>query len=493
VRLLWAFAAGVLAVGGFAPFDYFPLSIAALALLFWQWQRADTWRAGAASGFAFGLGLFGAGVYWIFISLHTYGGMSAWLAALATFLFCAFLALFPAAAGAVLVRLRRHDTTLLWLAPALWVLGEWIRGWIFTGFPWLALGYSQIPASPLAGFAPLLGIYGVSYLLAVVAALLAWSLGRSQRSGRLWRGALGVVCVLLAGQGLRLVDWTTPSGAPTRVALIQGNIAQEMKWDAAKTGSTLALYARLAAANPATLTILPETALPLFESDLPPAYRRLLVAIGDAHGGDIIAGLPTGDPAGAYYNSVQSFGRAPTQRYNKFHLVPFGEYIPLKALWGWVLDVLHIPLSDFARGAPVQPPLRVGGQAVAMNICYEDAFGEEVIRALPAATVLANVSNDAWFGDSPALWQHAQMSQARAAESGRMMLRATNTGLTAIIDRHGRLLSHLPPYTEGVLHGTVNGYRGFTPYMRVGNAPVLLAIAASLATALARRQRPRRA
>jgi apolipoprotein N-acyltransferase len=219
--------------------------------------------------------------------------------------------------------------------------------------------------------------------------------------------------------------------------------------------------------------VLPETALPLFESDLPAHYRDGLIAIGQQNGGDVLTGLPTGSLDGAYYNSVISLGSAPSQRYNKIHLVPFGEYIPLKAVWGWVIEVLHIPLSDFARGAVDQRPLAIGGQRVAADICYEDAFGEEIIRPLPEASVLVNVSNLAWFGDSLAPWQHAQMSQMRALETGRMMLRATNTGLTAIIDAKGRVLASLPLFTAGSLSGAVQGYAGSTPYVRWGNAPVL--------------------
>jgi apolipoprotein N-acyltransferase len=219
--------------------------------------------------------------------------------------------------------------------------------------------------------------------------------------------------------------------------------------------------------------VLPETALPLFESDLPDLYRETLVSLGRQKGGDVLAGLPTGSPYGAYYNSVISLGNAPSQRYHKVHLVPFGEYIPLKTLWGWVIEVLHIPLSDFARGALDQRPLSIGGQQVAANICYEDAFGEEIIRQLPAASVLVNVSNLAWFGESFAPWQHAQMSQMRALETGRMMLRATNTGVTAIIDAKGHVLASLPLFTAGSLSGEIQGYAGSTPYVRWGNAPVL--------------------
>ena len=478
--LLFSLAAGVVTVGGFAPFNLYPLAILGLAILFWQWHHATSARAGFLTGFAFGLGLFGAGVSWVYISLHQFGGMAAWLAALATLLFCAFLALFPASAGALFVYFRRHKYALLWLAPALWVLQEWARGWIFTGFPWLALGYSQVPDSPLAAYAPLVGAYGVSYLVALFASLLVWSIAHWREREALGWGVAGIVLLLGMGWGLRIPVWTTPTGQPTSVALVQGNIAQEMKWRPEKTAETLALYARLTAAHPAQLIVLPETAFPLFEFELPATYREKLVQIGRQNGGDIIAGLPTGSPRGAYYNSVLSFGAAPTQAYHKFHLVPFGEYIPMKSVWGWIIEVLHIPLSDFARGSPTQHPLQVGGQSVAMNICYEDVFGEEIIRQLPAASVLANVSNVAWFGDSLAPWQHAQISQMRALESGRMMIRATNTGLTALIDAKGVMLGYLPPFREGVLRGTVTGYAGSTPYVRWGNMPVLMICWASL-------------
>ena len=312
------------------------------------------------------------------------------------------------------------------------------------------------------------------FLLALTAALLAWGVTvRGKPAQRIWSGVV-VVALGISGQALRGIDWTAPDGAPTSVALLQGNIPQNMKWQPEKTHATLEIYARMAAASPAKLIVFPETALPLFESDLPDFYRDGLVKLGQNNGGDILTGLPTGSVNGAYYNSVLSLGSAPSQHYHKVHLVPFGEYIPLKAVWGWVIQVLHIPLSDFARGDRHQTPLAIGGQRVAANICYEDAFGEEIIRQLPAASVLVNVSNLAWFGDSFAPWQHAQMSQMRALETGRMMLRATNTGLTAIIDTQGRILASLPVFTRGTLSGKIQGYAGSTPYVRWGNTPVLI-------------------
>jgi len=384
------------------------------------------------------------------------------------------LALFPAAVGVLQARWPVSPALrLLLLMPLAWGVTEWVRGWLFTGFPWLVAGYSQAPNGPLAGYAPLVGVYGVSFLLALIAALLAWGVtSRGRLAQRAW-AAVAIVALGGGGQVLRGLDWTTPDGAPTSVALLQGNIPQDMKWQPENMLATLENYARMTAASPAQLIVLPETALPLFESSLPDAYREGLITLGRNNGGDVLTGLPTGSLQGAYYNSVISLGSAPSQRYHKVHLVPFGEYIPLKAIWGWVIEVLHIPLSDFARGGVDQRPLAIGGQRVAANICYEDAFGEEIIRQLPEASVLVNVSNLAWFGDSFAPWQHAQMSQMRALESGRMMLRATNTGVTAIIDAKGRMLASLPLFTAGSLSGEIQGYAGSTPYVRWGNAPVL--------------------
>ncbi len=466
-------AAGALGVAGFAPLGAWPLAAASLALLFALLLRTASSRAGFLVGFAWGLGFFLVGVSWIYVSLSVYGDMMPWLAALATLLFCAFLALFPATVGAVQARWPgSFGLRALLLLPLLWSASEWLRGWIFSGFPWLVIGYSQVPGSPLAGYAPLVGVYGVASLLALAAGLAAWGVAVRGRAALAW-ATVGIAAIGVGGQALRGIAWTTPDGAPTSVALLQGNVPQDMKWRPENIRATLDAYYRMAAASPAQLVVLPETALPLFETDLPRADRTLLAELARHRGGDLLAGMPTGSLDGAYYNSVVSLGTAPSQRYHKVHLVPFGEYIPQRAVWGWVLDVLHIPLSDFTRGGIDQRPLAVGGQRVAANVCYEDAFGEEIIRQLPEASVLINVSNLAWFGDSLAPWQHAQMSQMRALETGRMMLRATNTGVTAIIDAQGRMLAHLPMFAAGSLTGSIQGYAGSTPYVRWGNAPVL--------------------
>lgn len=464
-------AAGVLA---FAPFGLFwlapPVWLGLLLLL----RRAANVRQAALLGFAFGLGFFLCGVSWVYVSLSVFGGMPWWLAGFAAFLFCTGLALFPTLAAAAFKRWQpAADWRQALFFAALFAGGDWLRGWLFTGFPWLAAGYAQTPPSPLAGFAPLIGVHGLSLLAVLSGALLLCR----------WRGALVVGAVLLAGFGLRQVAWTTPDGEPITVALIQGNVPQEMKFRPETLVHTLNLYYELVAAHPAQLTLLPETAIPIFFEQLPPAYVEALKASVASHGGDLILGTLTGDGA-RYWNSALSLGRSPSQIYSKTHLVPFGETIPPG--FSWFMQLATIPMSSFERGPERQPPLEAAGRRVAVNICYEDAFGEEIITALPQAGILANLSNTAWFGRSLAQPQHLQIARLRALESGRPMLRATNTGMTAIIAPNGAVVAQLPPFTQGVLQAEVTAYQGLTPYARFGNGPALALMLLLLAAAIRR-------
>ncbi len=473
-RLALAFVAGTVSVAAFGDWPLFPLPLIALATLCWLWVRADSPRAAAWLGFAFGAGFFLVGVSWVYVSLHDFGGMPLPLAALATALFCLYFALFPAAVGYVQARLAAsRPVRLMLLVPALWTLAEWLRGWLFTGFPWLALGYSQLDG-PLAGLAPVGGVLAVSFLAAAAAgAAAALVVGRGRRRVT----ALAVLVVIALGGGaLRTIEWTTPQGESLAVSLLQGNVPQALKFVPGRYEETLATYARLVERSTGRLIVLPETAIPRFLHEVEPAYLERLKAIVAARGGDLLVGVPVLDPDRRYYNAVMSIGASPAQRYAKSHLVPFGEFLPPG--FGWVVAVLKIPLGDFARGAERQPPLAVAGQRVAANICYEDAFGEEIIRPLPGATLLVNVSNVAWFGDSLAPAQHLRIARMRALETGRFMLRATNTGVTAIVDPRGAVAARLPTFTEGALEGRVEGRAGATPYVRLGNA---LAIGVSLA------------
>lgn len=482
-----AFILGGLAALAFAPVGWLALIFLCLAGLLLLIDRASPRRA-FLLGWLFGLGLFGMGVSWVYVSMAVYGGMPSWLAAFAVFLFCGVLALFPAVAAWAAVRYSGPGLfRALLVFPLMWTGTEWVRGWLFTGFPWLVAGYAQAPHGPLAGFAPIVGVYGVSWLGVLCAGALVWLLRAIRLPGK-WIAPLAALVLLLgAGEVLKQVDWTTPTGKPVSVALVQGNIPQSLKWQPAQASRTLADYADHVRASRAQLIVLPETAFPVFYEDLRPSYLAELRGLARERGADILAGVPTGDLAGDYFNSVASIGEESPQFYHKHHLVAFGEFVPPG--FGWIVKVLHIPLSDFARGGKDQPPLKAAGQKVAVNICYEDVFGEEIIRPLPEATLLVNVTNDAWFGESLAGWQHAQMSQMRALEAGRYMLRATNTGVTAIIDEKGRVVSALPEFVTATLTGEAQGFEGMTPYARWGNAPVVLLMLVLLAV-IALRQRP---
>lgn len=486
-KAIVGFALGAVGVLGFAPFYLFPLPVVSLALLLYLWKEQNQRLAAFVVGFSFGLGVFGFGTSWVYISLHDYGALPVWLAAIATFLFCAILALYPALAGACLAPIKASPVSKnLLLFPAIWVLLEWVRSWAFTGFPWLTMGYSQVPSSPLAGYAPVLGVFGISYFCALSAGLLYLMV--AERALRK-RSALLLAAIWLAGFGLKQVEWTQPSGGTLEVSLLQGNIPQEIKWREDQLVDTLETYRRLVDESTGRLIVLPETAFPLFYRDVPKIYLEKLAAHAKKLDGDVLIGLPERTDEDHYYNSVLSFGSSPTQTYRKSHLVPFGEFIPLRPVFGWLLDVLRIPLLDFSRGSPDQRPLNVAGQKVAVNICYEDAFGEEVIRQLPRATLLANFSNDAWFGRSIAPRQHLQISQTRALETGRYMVRSTNTGVTAIINARGKVLSRLPLFTTATLQGEVQGYSGATPYVIWGNDAVLLICVLAIASYLLRSRR----
>jgi len=486
-----AFALGAIAVLGFAPFSLFVLPLVTLAALLLLVQRAGSPRGAARIGFAYGLGFFLSGVSWIYVSLNDFGAMPAPLAALATLLFCAFLALFPALAAYLHARVAFPlGVRLILFFPVVWTLLEWTRGWIFTGFPWLVFGYAQIPSSPLAGYASLLGVHGVTLAAAMTSGVLALLWTRYRSDGALHRAGLLLVLVLwLGGWGLRQIEWTEPTGESVSVSLLQGNVPQDLKFRPDRLQKTLDDYRALAESSTSRLIVFPETALPLFLEYVPGSYLDALAAHARKNGGDMLIGVPERFPDGRYYNSVISLGSSKSQRYQKFHLVPFGEFIPLRPLLGGIVGALAIPLQDFTRGSAYPRPLEIAGQRVAVNICYEDAFGEEIIRQLPEATLLVNVSNVAWFGRSIAPAQHLQISQARALETGRYMLRATNTGVTAVIDPKGAVVKSAPEFTRAVVTHRVPGYRGATPYVRWGNLAVLAlcVVLGALAFALARR------
>ncbi len=465
------FVLGAIAVLGFAPFYFYPASILSLVGLFYYWQQNINAKQAAFSGFIYGLGLFSSGIYWIYISLHDFGNMPSSMACLATFLLCGFMALFPALVGLLSSKISKGQSlALLFAMPICWALADWTRSWIFTGFPWLTMGYSQVPHSPLTGYLPILGVYGLSMLAVLSASLIAYSLTAKPNASFTRRHSMALLLMIgLVGGLLKSVEWTTPNAKPISVSLLQGNISQNIKWAPEVAQSTLRQYLAMAEASTAQLIIMPETSLPVLLSELPGDITSRLKKLARQNQGAILAGLIEREQ-GEYFNSMLNLASSPPAVYRKSHLVPFGEFIPFKALFGWIYrDWLNMPLSDLSRGSIHQQPMPIVGERIAINICYEDVFGEEIIRQLPQATLLVNASNDAWYGQSIAASQHMQFSQARALETGRTVLRATNTGATAMINPHGVVLAHAPHFTQTSLNVMAQGYSGSTPYVRFGN------------------------
>ncbi|MDR2093726.1 MAG: apolipoprotein N-acyltransferase [Azoarcus sp.] len=486
--MIVAILAGALSAAAFAPLAWFPLAFVSLAILAALLERASSARAGFGLGFAWGLGAFGAGVSWLYIALERYGGMHPLLAAFAIFLFCAYLALYPAIAGAIYVRWRAGGAARrALLFAAAWLSAEWLRGTLFTGFPWLAIGYTQTPPSPLAGYFAVVGVYGVGSLTALVAALAAFcaAVPASARKKAALLFAMPVVLIAAAGWGLSRHAWVAPEGEPLAVSLVQPNIEQSLKWDPASFAEVLRINADLVHAARGEIVVLPETALPTLDW-LPKGYLDVLTAPLDRRGATLLTGVFVQE-AGQYHNSAITLGAGGGQGYTKRHLVPFGEYSP--PLFGWFYSLVNLPMAKQFPGERIQPPFTLHGRHIAVNICYEDIFGAELISSLPQAGLMLNLSNLAWYGDSHAQPQHLQIARVRAMESGRPMLRSTNTGMTALALPDGSVPAVLPAFTRGVLETRVTAYRGSTPYARWGDAPALAGALMILAVLILIRER----
>jgi apolipoprotein N-acyltransferase len=467
--------------------------------LFFAWlTRTSGWASAALTGGAFGFGNFVTGVWWLYVSMHDYGGMAAPLAGAAVVLFTAYLAVYPALAGAVWSLLagrthfddspaageRRYTPTWhgAFAFASAWALGEWLRGLVFTGFPWLSSGYAQVDG-PLSGFGPVAGVYGVGWVLALVAALIVQAFYAKSSPGGARSAlypALGAAVLIVAGMLLSFAQWTTPANAPLTVRLLQGNVKQEMKFSQEGLDVSLALYRRLITEKPADLIVTPETAFPVLAVQVPQDLALALRQFADSTNTSILFGAigVTASPDRTdYTNSL--FGITPgthdVYRYDKHHLVPFGEFVPTG--FHWFVALMGIPLGDLGRGPPVQKSFFVHNQPVGVDICYEDIFGEEIAKSIrdsdAPAGVLVNSTNLAWFGDTIALSQHLQMARMRAIETGRPMLRATNTGTTAVIAANGEVVAKLPVFTVGSLKATVQGTSGRTPYVTSGNMTVV--------------------
>jgi apolipoprotein N-acyltransferase len=468
--LLAAFA-GAASVFSFAPFGWWPVQVLSLAWLFYQVGMDTSPRRSALIGWAYSFGWAVAGMHWLYITMNRFGNIPGPMAVAAVLLLGAYMGLFGAFTTGVATWLRRRwslpvSAFLLLVLPVTWGLSEWTRGWLGTGFPWVSSGYAHTD-SPLAGYAPLVGVYGMGAIVAVCAGSIVMLTQRARGA------AIGLLAATMAfGYGLTHIQWTSPEGKPITVRLAQGNVPQQHKFDPDHVLKTLAMYRDLVVSEPADLIALPETAVAVFPAYLPPGYLDSLKDYAAKSGAHLMFGIPFSDGPGQYANSVAGIAPSGQQyRYDKHHLVPFGEFVPPG--FRWFVDMMAIPLGDMTRGAPVQTAFAVKDQMVLPNVCYEDVFGEEIALQLRSmsrpATMLLNVSNLAWFGESIAIPQLLQISRMRSIETGRPMLRSTNTGATAVIDHRGQVAASLDNYTHGVLQAQVQGMGGMTPYIRVGN------------------------
>jgi apolipoprotein N-acyltransferase len=471
VRRGIALVAGLAFPFAFAPFGQFWLAIAALGVLFWLWETSP--REAAWLGLFFGLGAFGFGTHWLYHSVRTIGGTPLPVAIPLLAALVAILAAYVALCGYLAARFRprSHWLASVFFIPALWVLIEWARGWLLSGFPWLAAGYSGIDG-PLRAWAPVAGVYGVSLATAIVAGTLPALAVGAARDRRIAGSVL--FAVTLATWGVTGRSWTAPAGNLLRVALVQGAIPQAMKWRPEEQLSTLARYQLLTLElADAELVVWPEAAIPA-PDDLVPTYLRAMTALAHERNQQLLVGVLTHDAErDEYRNSLRALGE-PAGVYHKRHLVPFGEYFPVPSFVRSWLRLMSLPYEDITAGDARQEPLVAHGTRIAPTICYEDIFGDEQRVFLPESGLLVNVSNDAWFGDSIAPHQHLQMARMRALETGRYMLRSTNTGITAIIDEQGHMLKQAPQFKPFVLLGRVQPFAGATPYVRFGDYPVLM-------------------
>ncbi len=483
MRLILALCLGGLTTLGFAPWGWWVLVLLAPAILLLLVLDSEP-RSAAALTWVFGLANFGSGLYWIYVSTHIYGGAPAWLAVLLILLLSAYLALFPAMAVYVVRRLLPAAQALaaILFLPLAWSASELLRGWLFSGFPWLSLGYALIDMPLAARWAPLLGVHGLTAMALLLAGGLALALRGQWRCGMLsvlvWLGISGVLPAPL--------QWTTPVADALPVALVQGNIPQDQKWLPQNRWTTMERYRELTQqAWHARLIVWPEVAVPTAYHRVRGYFLELDEAARRAGTTVLASAITRAD--GNSYNTVYAVGMD-TGRYTKRHLVPFGEYFPVPAVMQPVLNWLDLPYGSISTDMPVEAPLRVGPWQMALSICFEDVFPDEVRRSARGAGFLVNVTNDAWFAGSTAPWQHLQIARMRSLETGRPMVRVANTGISALIDADGKIRVQTAWGETAVLQTVFKPREGQTPFVRWGHGPLFVLLFLGLLGGLLQRR-----
>lgn len=474
VRSLLALLAGGLSTLAFAPFHFWPLAIISTAIFCALLQNTHIkqalWR-----GWCFGFGFFVTAVSWVYVSIHQFGSASVVVAGTLTLLFAAGLAIFFALHGLAYQQLNSRigaNLSLLAVFPAIWILAEWFRSWFLTGFPWLLLGYAPMD-TPLAGWASITGVYGLSYFVALAAAALVWLWLNCSRRNSVITATL-VSAPFFLGYPLQQLQFVEAKAAPVSVTLIQGNTPQELKWQARHRQRIIDTYVSMTMpALESQLIIWPETAVPQLLAHAEPELTRLDSFLKE-YNTALLTGVPSSEQYSGttrYYNSVIALGTA-AGIYHKQRLVPFGEYVPLESLLRGLIDFFDLPMSSFSLGPSNQQPIRLqNGSLIAPYICYEVVYPDLV--ASEPGDILLTVSNDSWFGDSLAPQQHLQMARMRAMENQRYMIRATNNGISAFIAPDGKLLSQTEQFIATSLSAEVQAQTGLTPFSRTGSWPIL--------------------
>lgn len=455
----------------FAPLSIWPLGILLPAMLIVLADTQHSLRRVLLIGWVFGLGYFGFGVYWLYNSLHDFGNASPPMAAALAALMIICISLFPAL---TLVSWKLAQRVLgqwtIWLLPLLWFAFEWLKGWILTGFPWLSLGYSQVD-SPLHGFAPFIGVYGLS----AVCVLLSVALIRVVRNRQYFHITL---VVLIPGLAISIqnIDWTEPQSTPLRVTIVQGNIPQEIKWQYDQRQNIFDIYWRETNKNwDSDLIVWPETAIPGRSENIEQSVLIPMSIAATQQGSSILTGVVVSESEkNIFYNSMLLLGSS-QGAYHKRHLVMFGEYYPLRWLLDFMRSFIDIPYSDLTSGSRNQPLMSVNETRLGVSICFENVFSRDIMTALPEANLLVNASNDAWFGDSLAPHQHLQIAQMRALETGRPMVRSTNTGISAFIDYRGRIIESTEQFKIQSITRDMLGRIGVTPFYYFARVQGLLA------------------
>ena len=473
---IFSVLAGAATTLAFAPFDLSALVFFTLALAFYFWNRLSLKQA-TFSAWLFSLGLQCTGVGWIYHSVHTHGDAPAVFAILLVFLLCCYLSLYVALAVYTVNRFLPNNAKLRLLVfyPAAWLVFEWLQGYVMTGFAWMQLGYTQIDL-PLSGFAPILGNHAISGLVAFCAGvmlvlIILWQdFWKGMQSKKIAALLLSVVMLWLSGAYLKTISWTHADGEPIRVSMVQANIAQQDKWKKGMRQSTLDLYRDLSLAQQdVDLIVWPETAVPDYWYRVVPYIKQLREDMRQKDA-DLLLGIFVKNDESRLLNSVMNING---EIYHKRHLVPLGEFIPLRFLIKFFNRFVNIPMSDIASGDDEQPLLKAAGVPIGISICFEEAFSRDVLKDLPEAKILVNVSNDAWFEDSHEAHQHHAIARMRALETGRYMIRSTNTGITSFIGPHGEVIKQLPQFEIGVLKANVQPMSGSTPFVRWGDALIV--------------------